>query len=115
MLVTRNDDGKTWSPRKLAFDPDRDGPVRAFDPCLWHDPSGKLWLFWSQRAESAMPQLFAMSTGDSGSADPTWSKPARIADGIMMNKPTVATDGSWLLPTALWQREGGSCVVRSAG
>lgn len=114
MLVTSNDDGRTWSPLKLVLDPDRDGPVRAFDPCLWHDPSGKLWLFWAQRAESAMPQLFAMSTSDSSSADPVWSKPACIADGIMMNKPTVATDGTWLLPTALWHREGSSRVVRSA-
>src|SRR5260221_628679 len=114
MLVTSNDDGKTSSPLKLVLDPDRDGPVRAFDPCLWHDPSGELWLFWAQRAESAMPQLFAMSTSDSGSADPKWSQPARIADGIMMNKPTVAADGAWLLPTALWNREGSSRVVRSA-
>ncbi|HSI15462.1 MAG TPA: sialidase family protein [Chthoniobacter sp.] len=114
MLVTSDDDGKTWSSLKLVLDPDRDGPVRAFDPCLWHDPSGKLWLFWAQRAEKAMPQLFAMSTSDSGVADPKWSQPARIADGIMMNKPTVATDGSWLLPTALWNREGSSRVVRSS-
>lgn len=114
MLVTSADDGRTWSPLKLVLDPDGDGPVRAFDPCLWHDPSGRLWLFWAQRAESAMPQLFAMSTSDSTSADPQWSKPARIADGIMMNKPIVTADGSWLLPTALWKREGSSRVVRSA-
>lgn len=114
MLVTSADDGRTWSSLKLVLDPDGDGPVRAFDPCLWHDPSGRLWLFWAQRADAAMPQLFAMSTSDATSADPAWSKPVRIADGIMMNKPTVATDGSWLLPTALWKREGSSRVVRSA-
>ncbi|MEI9895196.1 MAG: sialidase family protein [Chthoniobacter sp.] len=114
MLVTSGDDGRTWSSLKLVLDPDRDGPVRAFDPCLWRDPSGKLWLFWAQRAESALPQLFAMSTDDPGLADPPWSPPARIADGIMMNKPIVSADGSWLLPTALWKREGSSRVVRSA-
>ncbi len=113
MLVTSDDDGKTWSSLKLVLDPDRDGPVRAFDPCLWHDPSGKLWLFWAQRGGSEMPQLFAMSTADSGSTDPKWNAPRRIADGIMMNKPTALKDGTWLLPTALWQREGSSRVVRS--
>src|SRR4051794_3723316 len=61
MLVTSGDDGRTWSSLKLVLDPDRDGPVRAFDPCLWHDPSGKLWLFWAQRAAEKMPQLFAMN------------------------------------------------------
>lgn len=114
MLVTSEDDGKMWSSLKLVLDPDGDGPVRAFDPCLWHDPAGRLWLFWAQRADGVMPQLFAMSTGDASVADPVWSKPVRIADGIMMNKPTVAADGGWLLPTALWKREGSSRVVRSA-
>ncbi len=48
ILDTSGDDGQTWE-RALILDPDRDGPVRAFDPCLWHDPQGKLWLFWAQR------------------------------------------------------------------
>src|SRR5436853_5335880 len=93
MLVTSDDDGNTWSPIKLVLDPDRDGPVRAFDPCLWHDPQGKLWLFWAQRGGNEMPQLFAMSTDDSASAEPKWTAPRRIADGIMMNKPTALNDG----------------------
>jgi hypothetical protein len=25
---------------------DPSGPVRAYDPCLWHDPRGRLCLFW---------------------------------------------------------------------
>ena len=23
--------------------------MRAFDPCLWHDPQERLWFFWSQK------------------------------------------------------------------
>ena len=112
MVVTSGDDGRTWSPLKFVIDPDRDGPVRAFDPCLWHDPSGKLWLFWAQRGES-VPQLFAMTANDSASADTKWSGPHRIADGIMMNKPLACANGDWLLPTAIWKRELSSRVVRS--
>ncbi len=114
MLVTSGDDGRTWSHLKLVLDPDGDGPVRAFDPCLWHDPSGKLWLFWAQRGDGKIPQLFAMNTADSSSADPAWSAPTRICDGIMMNKPLALADGSWLLPTAIWKREGSSRVMRSS-
>jgi len=113
MLVTSEDDGRTWSSLKLVLDPDRDGPVRAFDPCLWHDPSGRLWLFWAERGNSQMPQLFAIHTGNSGDANPKWSATERITDGIMMNKPIVTKDGAWLLPTALWKREGSSRVVCS--
>ena len=46
LVVTSSDDGKSWSEPLLVIDPP--GNVRAFDPCLWHDPSGRLWLFWAQ-------------------------------------------------------------------
>ncbi|MHB8900588.1 MAG: sialidase family protein, partial [Thermoguttaceae bacterium] len=37
-----------------------------------------------------------------------------ITEGIMMCKPTVLDDGSWLLPTAIWHREGSCRVVASS-
>src|SRR5688500_11267700 len=46
LLATSVDEGRTWSSPMLAIDPP--GDVRAFDPCLWIDPLGRLWLFWSQ-------------------------------------------------------------------
>lgn len=42
MLATSDDDGRTWSRVQLVIDPPGEG--RAFDPCLWVDPSGRLWL-----------------------------------------------------------------------
>lgn len=119
MLVTSGDDGRTWSDLKLVIDPDRDGPVRAFDPCPWLDPQGRLWLFWAQ-CGGGLPYLFAMTTADPNAEQPTWSKPRLICEGIMMCKPTVATckptiasRGDWLLPTAIWQRAG-SCRVMAS-
>jgi predicted neuraminidase len=112
LVNTSADDGRTWSALKFVIDPDRDGPVRAFDPCLWHDPSGKLWLFWAQRSDS-LPQCFAMTAEDSTKEDTKWSAPRRISDGIMMNKPTACANGDWLLPTAIWKREQSSRVERS--
>jgi hypothetical protein len=111
MLVTSGDDGKTWSDLKLVIDPDGDGPCRAFDPCLWHDPQGRLWLFWAERHESV--QLWAITTEASGSENPKWSAPKLIHEGIMMDKPIVAADGQWLLPVAVWHREGSAMVVGS--
>lgn len=111
MLVTSGDDGKTWSKLKLVIDPDLDGPCRAFDPCLWHDPRGRLWLFWAERHQSA--QLWAIVTEDSGSENPKWSAPRLVHPGIMMNKPTVSSTGTWLLPIADWNRDGSSGVVAS--
>lgn len=112
MLVTSGDDGRTWSDLKMVIDPDGDGPVRAFDPCLWLDPTGRLWLFWAQRAHG-LPYLFALTTDNPDDEDAAWSAPRRICEGIMMCKPTVTRDGAWLLPTAIWRREGSCRVVAS--
>lgn len=116
MLVTSDDDGKNWSDLKLVIDPDREGPVRAFDPCPWIDPSGKLWLFWAQatRGGGGDPFTFAMTTDNPDDANPKWSEPRLIHDGVMMCKPTVTSDGTWLLPTAIWQRENSCRVIASA-
>jgi predicted neuraminidase len=111
MLVTSGDDGRSWSGLKLVIDPDRDGPCRAFDPCLWHDPKGRLWLFWAQSQGSEY--LWAIATEDSGSEDPKWSAPRPVHPGIMMNKPTVIAGGAWLLPVAAWGHDGSSGVVCS--
>ena len=106
-----------WTPPVRVLDPDGPGPVRAFDPCLWHDPSGRLWLFWSQGVTGHIGSprwgVWASTASDSGVADPDWSRPVRLCDGIMMNKPLVATTGEWLLPVARWQRPGSAGVVVS--
>ncbi|MEQ9210909.1 MAG: sialidase family protein, partial [Pseudomonadales bacterium] len=41
VLATSGDEGETWK-EDLVVDPDREGPVRAYDPELWVDPTGKL-------------------------------------------------------------------------
>ena len=112
MLATSGDDGRTWSGLRMVVDPDGDGPCRAFDPCLWCDPSGRVWLFWSQRHRSA--QLWATVTSDPDSDRPAWSAPRMICEGIMMCKPTVLGAGQWLLPVALWREEGSATVVASS-
>ncbi|NIA14919.1 MAG: exo-alpha-sialidase [Nitrospiraceae bacterium] len=105
MLNTSGDDGNTWSGLKLVIDPP--GMVRAFDPCLWLDPTGRLWLFWAQAYGfwDGRAGVWAITTGNPDDADATWSAPRRLCHGIMMNKPTVLSTGEWLLPAALWNIE----------
>jgi len=102
VLITSEDDGVTWSRPDLVVDPP--GQVRAFDPCLWHDPSGRLWLFWSQSYGfyDGRAGIWAIVADDADGPHPQWSEPRRIADGVMMNKPTVLASGEWLLPFAVW-------------
>ena len=109
---TSNDDGKTWSDLKFVIDPDGDGPLRTSDPCPWLDPDGRLWLFWWMNG-AGKNQLNAMTTEDPDAENPTWTEPRMICPGVMMCKPIVAADGTWLLPTAIWRREGSCRVVAS--
>lgn len=116
LLVTSGDDGATWSQLKLVIDPDRDGPCRAFDPCLWHDPKGRLWLFWAQRktdGPSTSAQTWAIVCDDATTESPRWSTPRLVHPGILMNKPTVTSAGTWLLPMAVWHVEGSCRAVAS--
>jgi len=103
VLTTSGDGGRHWSPVKLVIDPP--GKVRAFDPTLWHDPLGRLWLFWAQSHDlwDGRGGVWAMVTEDSGNENATWSKPRRLANGIMMNKPIVRANGEWLMPSAVWK------------
>jgi hypothetical protein len=107
LLVTSDDDGRTWSGPRLAIDPP--GPVRAYDPCLWHDPLGRLWLFWAQSYHlwDGRSGAWAIHTENSNDEAPLWSAPRRLCDGIALNKPTVLSTGEWLLPASVWERAAG--------
>ncbi len=110
MLSTSGDDGETWSDLTLVIDPP--GRVRAFDPALWVDPLGRMWLFWAQAVQlwDGRAGVWAIVTEDPDAEDPQWSEPRRLSDGIMMNKPLLLTTGEdagdWLLPAAVWGRSG---------
>ena len=112
MLATSEDDGRSWSALKAVIDPDGPGPVRAFDPCLWHDPKGRLWLFWSQKDNASMHN-FAILTEDASVETPVWSQPRHLSAGVMLNKPTVLSSGEWLMPTCIWRDERSSRILRS--
>lgn len=105
MAATSGDDGETWSDIKVVVDPP--GPVRAFDPCPWIDPNGRLWLFWAQCVDPFDGRfgVWAITTDEPGHESPRWSEPRRLANGIMMCKPIVTRDGRWLMPSAIWPRE----------
>jgi len=102
MLVTSGDDGATWSGLKMAIDPE--GDVRAFDQCLWVDPKGRLWFFWMQGWSlwDGRAGVWAIVAENPDDETPTWSKPRRLCNGVMMNKPTVLSTGEWLLPVSIW-------------
>jgi hypothetical protein len=106
VLVRSKDDGQSWSQPLLVVDPP--GKVRAYDPCLWIDPLGRLWFFWAQSYDwfDGRCGVWASVTADPDADQPVWSAPRRLANGIMMNKPTALSNGEWLMPAAVWSLSG---------
>lgn len=110
VLVTSGDDGRSWSDEVVVIDPDGDGPVRAFDPQLWLDPTGRLWAFWAQALghDGTVGGVWAITTDEPDAERPKWSAPRRLTDGVMMNKPQVLSTGEWVLPASTWRKTDNS-------
>lgn len=112
-LSTSADGGLTWTLHRVIDPP---GDVRAFDPALWMDPLGRLWLFWAQSATppggicDGVAGTWALRCPDPDSDHPHWGPPRRIADGIMINKPIADDGGDWLFPITIWKDLGGGRV-----
>lgn len=103
VVATSADDGRSWSsPALVVRHPHPE--ARAYDPALWLDPAGRLWLFWAQSRYffDGRAGVWAVCTDHPDSAAPAWSAPRRLANGVMMNKPTALTSGEWLMPAAVW-------------
>ncbi len=102
VLATSGDDGESWAEKLVIQAPKF---VHTYDPCLWIDPQQRMWFFWAQSAglQDGRMGVWAIVTRDASSADPQWSPPRRIANGVMLNKPTVLNNGDWLLPIGLWR------------
>ena len=103
MLATSGDDGNTWSDLKLVIDPDGGGPLRASEPGLWLDPSGRLWLIWNQYLlglAGPESETWAIVTNNPDSENPTWSAPQLVGYPNMncICRPIALSDGTWLWP-----------------
>ncbi len=97
-----DDRGVTWTDPLLVIDPP--GEVRAYDPTMWLDPLGRLWLFWAQSLGKwdGRSGVWAIRNDNPDEHPLAWSAPRRLCHGIMMNKPTALRDGTWMIPSSIW-------------
>ena len=105
VLAVSDDTGYTWTePYLVVSHPDE--RMRVFDPCLWMDPLGRLWFTWSQSLGyfDGMHGVWASVCDAPDAPQPTFGPPRRIANGVMMCKPIVLSDGAWLFPCAVWSK-----------
>ena len=106
LLIHSDNKGTTWSAIDLVVSHPHN-KIRTFDPVLWTDPHGTIHLYYAQAYGhwDGRAGLWEITCNDPDAAIPSWTPPRFIADGVMMNKPTVLSDGRWLLPIAMWKQE----------
>ena len=105
VIEKSDDDGKTWSDGFYVIAHD-DPEVRCFDPALWIDPRGRLWLFWTQAwmYYDNRDGVWAVICDDPDAENVVFGELRRLMNGLMLNKPIVTKQGEWLFPAALWSR-----------
>ena len=109
-LAKSDDDGETWSRAEyiIRSSPSPHGiprPIRL--GCIWTDPRGRLWVFFSYCMVNydGRAGVWATVCDDPDAELLQWTTPRRIWHGTALNKPTVLSNGEWMLPITLWQRE----------
>ncbi|MBM3727591.1 MAG: exo-alpha-sialidase [Acidobacteria bacterium] len=113
VVSTSGDDGATWNDVWI-IDPDGPGAARAFDPEVWVAPNKRLFVFWAQMDRSRRDTqlgVWCVESRKPDAASPTWSKPRRIAGGVMMCKPLVLSSGEWVLPISKWREHDHSAQM----
>ncbi len=109
VLCVSDDNGKTFrSCEAVVEHPDPE--CRIYDPNLWIDPYGKLWMSYTQaRGFNDGRSGVWMAICKNPDADIlSFAPPRRIANGIMMNKPLITSTGEWLFPCSIWCDKSGS-------
>lgn len=111
VLASSDDDGERWSDPRVVLDPREEGlgaKRSILVGNLWTDPLGRLWLIFDQSMDmfDGRAGVWATVCENPDDENPTWSKPKRIWHGVTLNKPTVLSNGEWMLPISLDQRDG---------
>jgi predicted neuraminidase len=106
-ITQSDDDGRTFLPPRVIVE--LPGRTRAFDPALWIDPLGRLWLIYcSANLDTQLHDVHAIICDEPDASELRWSSPRRIgfdvAFAFRLNKPTVTRAGAWLLPVT-WHDE----------
>ncbi|MBE6577234.1 MAG: exo-alpha-sialidase [Ruminococcaceae bacterium] len=101
VLITRScDSGNSWSAPLAAVV--LNGGETVFDSRLWVDPDNRLWFMWSvipnNRVECAI-------CADADSEKLVWGEVRTLDFGLMLSRPLVSIDGSYLFLSGVTKRE----------
>lgn len=102
-----DDNGNHWT-EPVVIVRNNNEKIRVYDPNVWVDPDGRLWIFFNQEAGlNAKTAVIWGAVCENPDADKlVFSKPKMLASGLTVNKPVVLKDGTWLISTYIFGRKG---------
>lgn len=111
VAIISDDHGQSFFEKQIIVKHPSD-QIRLYDPNLWLDPLGRLWLTWNQGRGFNDGRIGVWASlcfnPDAAPEEIVFSTPRRLANGIMINKPTVLSNEEWLFPCAIWSCEKAS-------
>lgn len=123
-LSVSNDYGKSWKNNQLVICPEKDSVNRFFDPALWRDKNGQVWLFYSgsmnvkelvTNGGKSDNGIFAMPIS-CNNGKIVYKEPRLISYGVMLNKPVyIPQKDISLFPISIWSSKndrGGTYLCR---
>ena len=94
-----SDDGVTWTEAVTVDFASDITDSRVFDPSLFNDGEGNIWLMWNQTNynDDEISIWYAKVTNPTAAlSELRIEEPVRIGHGLKMNKPTKLKSGEWL-------------------
>lgn len=96
ILCSSDNDGNTWQEVAVAYFGEHS---RAFDPCVWIDCNDRLWFFYSTTPQQ---KVYAVVCDNPDEKELLFLDEREIAGEVMLNKPTVLSNGEWWFPVSVW-------------
>lgn len=114
-----DDDGKSWTAAVAVAFGDGVDNARCYDPGLFYDGDGNLWLWWNQTNYSGGGKYGGVwcaqiSNPLANAGDLQAGAARRICDGLKMNKPTILSTGEWAFFAHIFGRQGYTQMYVSA-
>ncbi len=100
LVIFSEDGGKNWS-SPIAAATVCDGET-VFDSRLWVDPQNRLWFIWSVMPSNRV-ECVICSSADADTLE--WSDVRSLDFGLLLARPIVSLDGSWLFLSGVTDKE----------